>query len=349
MSATKIALPEFIESMAALDEVLSRPSEGLIESFRHLNGDILILGAGGKMGPSLAELTARAVAASGVQRRITAVSTFSQAGLRERLESLGIATHRADILAPGAIDALPDAGNIIYMIGRKFGSTGAEWDTWATNVFAAGKIVERFHGSRIVSFSSGNIYPFVPSDSSGATEQTLPNPVGEYAMTCLGRERMFDYAAHHHGAQVLHYRLNYAVELRYGVLLDIAQQVWNEKPIDVTMGFANCIWQGYANAVALRCFAHVAAPAAILNVTGLERLSIRELAHRFGGLLGKEPVLRGTEAQTALLSDASKCRRLFGAPDVDTDTLCRWIAHWVKTGGSTLAKPTHFQSRDGKF
>ena len=342
-------LPDAIDSVARLEEAMTRPSPRLVEAMRALEGDILVLGAGGKMGPTLTTLAARAIEASGVTRRVTAVSTFSQPAVREQLESLGVVTHKADILAPGAIDGLPDAANVLYMVGRKFGSTGAEWDTWATNVFAAGLAARRYAASRIVAFSSGNVYPFVPIDSGGAIETTPPAPVGEYAMSSLGRERMWDYASHHRGARVLHFRLNYAVELRYGVVLDVAQKVRDGAPIDVTMGYANCVWQGHANSVALQCFALASSPPTLLNVTGLERISIRELAARMGELLGKRPNIVGVEAPTALLSNAAKCRDLFGPPGVSLDTLCRWTARWVKSGGDTLAKPTHFETRDGKF
>ena len=342
-------IPESIDSVAELEDAMTRPTPRLVDSMRALDGDIVILGVGGKMGPTLATLAARAVEASGVARTITAVSTFSRPAVREQLESIGIATHKADLLAPGAIDTLPIAENVLYMVGRKFGSTGAEWDTWGTNVLAAGLAGRKYAGSRIVAFSSGNIYPFVPIDSGGATEATLPDPVGEYAMSGLGRERMWDYASHHYGARVLHYRLNYAVELRYGVILDVALRVWNGEPIDVTMGYANCIWQGYANSVALQCFAMATSPPTVLNVTGLERISIRELATNMGELLGKRPNIVGKEAPTALLSNATRCHEQFGPPDVSIDTLCRWIAQWIRSGGTTLSKPTHFETRDGKF
>lgn len=338
-----------ISTVEQLEERLCRPSERLITFMRGLEGDIAIVGAGGKMGPTLAVLASNAVRESGVPRRLHAVSTFSDPGLRSRLESFGIQTHAVDVLSDDAAGRLPQAENVIYMVGRKFGSTGAEWDTWGTNVYAGGVVSRRYRGSRIVAFSSGNIYPFVAVDSGGATEDTPPGPVGEYAMTCLGRERMFEYASRHFGTLVLQYRLNYAVELRYGILLDVASQVWNSEPVDVTMGYANCVWQGFANEVALRCVELAASPQAILNVTGLERVSIRALAGEFGRLLGKEPVIVGEEARTALLSNASKCHELYGPCEVGLKELIEWTANWVKQGGPTLAKPTHFQSRDGKF
>lgn len=343
------SLPDIIQTVAQLEDVLTRPSPRLIEAMRALEGDIVIIGAGGKMGPSLAVLAARAIEACGVSRKVTAVSTFSQSHVRSQLESFGITIHQADLLAPGAVDALPEAENVIYMVGRKFGSTGMEWDTWATNVFAAGLAARKYKDSRVVAFSSGNVYPLVPVDGGGATESTLPNPIGEYAMSGLGRERMWDYTSHHCGARVLHYRLNYAVELRYGVILDVAQKVWNGEPIDVTMGHVNCVWQGHANAVALQCFPLASSPPAILNVTGLERISIRELATHLGELLGKRPSITGSEAPTALLSNAKRCHELFGPSEVSLGTLCLWTAHWVKHGGQTLSKPTHFETRDGRF
>ena len=231
-----------------------------------LDGDLLILGAGGKIGPSLAQLALRAIEASGIKRRLIAVSAVYEPGVREGLEAMGADIVEADLLGPGAFDALPDAPNVMYMLGQKFGSTGGEWNTWAVNVLLAGLAASRYRDARIVAFSSGNIYPFERLDSGGSTEATAPDPVGEYAMSCLGRERMFDYHAHHAGTKVVHFRLNYAAELRYGVAYDIATQVWSRTPIDLTTGTANMVWQGYVNAVALQCFALAEAPPRILNV-----------------------------------------------------------------------------------
>lgn len=340
---------ETIASVEELEDRLSEPSPELEAFFRVLEGDLAILGVGGKMGPTLARMAARAVEASGKPRRLIAVSSFSQPGLRERLEALDIETIAADLLEPGVVDRLPDAPNVIYMVGRKFGSTGAEWDTWATNVTVAGRVAERYAGARIVAFSSGNVYPFVPVDSGGATEQTPPGPVGEYAMSCLGRERMFDYVSHHAGTKVLHLRLNYAVELRYGVIVDVARKVLAGEPIDLSMGHFNAVWQGYANEVALRALALADSPPAILNVTGLETVSVRRLAARLGELLGRGPVLVGEEAPQALLSNASRCHRHFRSPRYDLDTVAAWTARWISSGGPLLDKPTHFETRDGRF
>ncbi|MBI5095613.1 MAG: NAD(P)-dependent oxidoreductase [Candidatus Hydrogenedentes bacterium] len=336
-------------SIAELEDRLSEPSPALIEMMRRLDGDILILGAGGKMGPSLAHLAARAVADSGVSRKVVAVSSFSSPQTRVQLDAWGIETIAADLLAPGALDTLPDAENVLYMCGRKFGSTGAEWNTWATNVYLAGLAGRRFAKSRIVSFSTGNIYPFEPLDSRGSTEATPPGPVGEYAMSCLGRERMFDYASHELGAKVVHYRLNYAAELRYGVMLDVAARVWEGQPVDIGNAAVNLVWQGYANRVALQCLELADSPPRILNVTGPEKVSVRWLARELGARLGRTPNFVGEESQTALISDASECHRLFGLPEVNLETLMDWVAHWVKAGGHTLGKPTHFETRDGKF
>jgi len=338
-----------ITSNDDLEDRLSQPSTALLEMLRRLDGDILILGAGGKMGPSLAHLAARAVAESGVARRVAAVSSFSSPTARAQLDAWGVETIAADLLAPGALDALPDAENVLYLCGRKFGSTGAEWNTWATNVYLSGLAARRFRRSRIVSFSSGNIYPFESLDSRGATESTLPGPVGEYAMSCLGRERMFDYASHELGARVVHYRLNYAVELRYGVLLDVATGVWDGQPIDIANGAVNVVWQGYANRVALHCLELAASPPKILNVTGPEQVSVRWLARELGERLGRTPIFIGQESPTALISNASQCHSLFGLPEVSLETLMDWVADWVKTGGATLGKPTHFETRNGKF
>ena len=342
-------MPAAIETNDALEEILSRPDEGLIDFFRALTGDIVILGVGGKMGPTLARMAVRASEEAGVSRRITGVSTFSQPGLRETLEASGVATHQADLLAPGAAEKLPGAENVVYMVGRKFGSTGAEWNTWATNVLAASRVAERYVKSRIVAFSSGNVYPFTAAGSGGVTEAARPDPVGEYAMSCLGRERMFDYFSNEKGARVVHYRLNYAVELRYGIVVDVATRILSGEPVDVCTGYVNFVWQRYANSVALRCLELAASPPAVLNVTGLETVSIRELATQLGERLNRPVTFSGEEAATALLSNASRCHELFGSPDADTDTIVQWVADWVSRGGANLGKPTHFETRDGKF
>jgi nucleoside-diphosphate-sugar epimerase len=235
------------------------------------------------------------------------------------------------------------------MTGRKFGSTGQEWLTWAMNVYVPGLAAERFHRSRIVVFSSGNVYPLTRPEHGGPTEEHPVEPVGEYAISALGRERMFQYFSEKHGTPAAILRLNYAIDLRYGVLRDIADKVYERRPVDLAMGMANVIWQRDANSVALRALLHCQAPPLMLNVTGPEMISVRQVAARFGRIFGVEPVFSGTEAPTALLSNAARCHALFGYPTVTLDHMIQWVAHWVRSGGRSLGKPTHFEQRDGRF
>jgi nucleoside-diphosphate-sugar epimerase len=332
-----------------LDEFLSRPLDFDIEAMRILGGDLIILGAGGKMGPTLAMRARRAADAAGVKMRVIAVSRYSEPGARRTLEDAGVETISADILERDQIDSLPDAPNVMYMAGRKFGSTGAESLTWAMNAYLPALVCEKYRASRIVAFSSGNIYPFLPVTSGGATESTPLGPVGEYAQSVLARERIFEHFSTKNGTPVLLLRLNYAVELRYGVLLDVGVKVFEREPIDLTMGAVNVIWQGDANSVALRSFALAQSPAAVLNLTGPETLSVRHIAARFGEHFGVEPRFSGAEAMNALLNNASRCFRLFGYPTVSVDQIIEWTAKWIGNGGATLDKPTHFEARDGKF
>lgn len=342
--------PDRIGTEEDLETRLAEPAPELVADLRATSGDFLILGVGGKMGPSLAHLARRALDAAGQgARKVTGVARFSEPGLRERLEGWGIRTLAADLLAPGALEALPDAPNVIFMAARKFGSTGQEAQTWAMNTFLPGLVARRFARSRIVAFSTGNVYPLVPVSSGGCTEQDPVGPVGEYAQSCLGRERMFEYVSAEHATPVTLLRLNYAVELRYGVLLDIAQKVHAGAPIDLSMGYVNVIWQGDANSVALRALAIAQSPPKVLNLTGPETLAVRDLALRLGALLGRRPAFTGMEGATALLSNAAQCTRRFGPPRVPVEQVLRWVAHWVTIGGRTLNKPTKFQVRDGKF
>ena len=338
-----------IRSEAELDDCLSAPSPGDVAFFRDLEGDLMIIGVAGKMGPSLARRAARAAQAAGVARRIIGVSRFSTPSAESFLREAGVETLRTDLLDAGAVAALPDVENVIYMAGRKFGSTGAESLTWAMNAYLPALVAERFRRSRIVAFSSGNVYPLVPVQSGGATEDTPPAPVGEYAQSVLARERIFEHFSRCHETPVALLRLNYAIDLRYGVLLDIGRKVFQGKSVAVTMGAVNVIWQGDANSVALRSLAHAQSPPLILNLTGTETLSIRAIAYRFGEVFGKAPMLEGEEAPTALLSNATRCRRTFGAPSVSVEQMIEWTTHWIQSGGATLNKPTHFESRDGKF
>jgi nucleoside-diphosphate-sugar epimerase len=332
-----------------LEEVLSRPTARDCEAMAALDGDLLILGVGGKMGPSLAVRAKRAMDEAGLRKRVTAVARFSDAGLRERLTQAGIETIRADLLDRDALRELPEAPNAILMAGRKFGSQGGEHWTWAANVLLPALVAERFGHSRFVVFSSGNVYPLRKTAEGGADEQTATEPVGEYAQTVRGRERVFEHYAERWGVRSVLLRLNYAVEMRYGVLADIGRKVYERRPIDVTMGSVNTIWQGDANSVALRAFPLCSCPPALLNLTGPETLSVRALAEQFGRAFGVEPVIEGVEADSALLSDAGKCVGLLGPPAVTAAEAVEWVAEWIRRGGESLDKPTHFEVRDGRF
>ncbi len=336
-------------SREELENVLTEPDDALCDFLRDLSGDILLLGVGGKIGPSLARMLQRACQKIASKRKIIGVSSFSSPGLQEELESQGICTIRTDMLAPNAVHELPDMENVIYMAGRKFGTAADQGKTWATNVFLSGLVAQRFAQSRIVVFSSGNIYPFVPIGSGGATEQTQPDPKGEYAMSCLGRERMFDHVSQTKDTRVLHFRLNYAVELRYGVVVDLALRILQNETIDVTMGYFNAVWQRYVCSVALQGLGLASSPPRILNVTGPETVSVRWLAERLGKLLGRKPKVVGEEAPTALLSNAYECHRLFGYPDVPLDSVVELVADWLLRGGEVWNKPTHFETRDGNY
>lgn len=334
---------------AELDEALSHPTDADVRAMASLEGDLLILGASGKMGPSLARLARRACQTAGIRKRILAVARFSDPTIRRLLEARDIETIPCDLLDRGAVAALPDAPNVVYMVGHKFGTSGDPSSTWATNVYAAALSAGRYRESRIVAFSTGNVYPLWPVARVGPTEADPVAPVGEYAQSVLGRERMFEYFSRRHGTAVALLRLNYAIELRYGVLRDVADKVLNREPIDLSMGHVNVIWQRDATSIALRSFAHCASPPFVLNVSGMQTVSVRSLAKRLGELLGVEPIFEGAESDTALLTDASRCRDLFGPPHVSVDHMTDLIADWVKRGGASLGKPTHYEARTGEF
>lgn len=329
-----------------LEERLSRPPEGVAEVLRRVPGDLLILGAGGKMGLTLARMARRAMPAA---RRVVAVSRFTQPSLRDRFERLGVGTEQADLLDPAALARLPDAANLIFMAGQKFGTSAAPHTTWAMNAIVPALVSARYAGARIVVFSTGNVYPLTPVTTAGPAENHPVGPIGEYAMSCLARERIFEHAAATAGTPVAILRLNYAIDLRYGVLVDTAQRVLDGLPISLRMGFFNAIWQGDANARALQCLPLAASPAAVLNVTGAERVSVRWLAEQFGARFGKAPILAGEEEPDALLSDASRSIELFGPPTVDLATMIDWTGSWLEGGGRTLGKPTNFEERRGRF
>ncbi len=332
-----------------LNQLLVEPSPALLEDIKKVKGDIMILGAGGKMGPSLAVLAAKASGQAGLNKKIWAVSRFSDENSRRFLEENGVTTISVDLMAAGAMDELPDAANLIYMAGKKFGTNGNESETWKMNVSLPTLVTRRFSGSNVVVFSSGNIYPQVRICSGGCADWEKPVPVGEYAMSTLGRERIFEAAAKAGEMKVLLYRLNYAVDLRYGVLYDLAQKVLKEETIDLTSGNFNCVWQGYANEAAIRGLLHAASPAAVLNVTGPETISARYVAAEFGKLFGKEPKLAGVEEDRAYLNNAARCFELFGYPTVTLRQMIKWQAEWLLSGGRVLNIPTHYEEKGGSY
>ena len=335
----------------ALDEALSRPPPFVVDALSRVHGDLLVLGAGGKMGWSMAAMARRAFDAAGeTGRRVIAVSRFEKPDATGPFERAGIEAIASNLLAHGALAALPEAPNVLFLAGMKFGSTGNLPATWAMNTLLPGLVARRFAHSRIVALSTGNVYPFVPIASGGARETDPVAPVGEYAVTCLGRERLFSYESDQRGTHVAFIRLNYANALRYGVVTDIARQVLAGAPIDLATGHVNVIWQGDSNAQTLAAFVHVSRPPLVLNITGPEVASVREVARRLADLLGvPAPEFRGAEAGTALLSDASRAWQLFGPPSVSLDRLLAWSAAWLQSGGSLLDKPTGFEKRDGRF
>ena len=332
-----------------LEYELSEPGDEDVALMRRLDGDILILGVGGKMGPTLALLARWAADLAGVPTRITGVARFTSGEVKEKLEAWGIETIRADLLHRSHFEMLPDAGNIVFMAGQKFGTSGTPSATWAANAYMPALVAERFQRSRIVVFSSGNVYPFSGVDGRGPTETGLPEPVGEYAQSVLARERVIEHFSGRYGTPAAIMRLNYAVEPRYGVLRDIADKVLSGRPVDLAMGHVNVIWQRDANSIALQLLERCSSPPFVLNVTGTERLSVRALAERFGEAFGTRPVFRGSEEPTALLSDATLCRSLFGPPAVTLDEMVERVAEWVRRGGAGLDKPTHFEERSGRF
>jgi len=332
-----------------LDNKLYTLNQGFIDDVRSIDGDILILGAGGKMGPSLAKLCKLAVDAARSTKKVIAVSRFNNKSAEKELGDLGIETIAMDLMDDEALQLLPDAANVIYMAGTKFGTTGNEHYTWAMNAYLPGRVAQKFKNSRIVAFSTGNVYPLTSVDSKGPTEDHPVGPVGEYAQSCLGRERMFEYASNTYKTPVLIYRLNYAIDLRYGVLLEIAKSVRIKKPIDLSMGYVNVIWQGDANQIAIRSLKLCSSPPTILNVTGNAIISVQWIASEFGKWFGVEPIFEKKEQATALLSNATRMEELFPFEKVSVTDMILMTAEWLQLGGQLLDKPTHFQERTGKF
>ena len=345
MLLTRDNLPQTIADISALDDLLCRPSQALIDDLRKVDGDIMILGVGGKMGPTLAGLAKAATP----DRKVIGVARFSEPGVKEWLQARSIETIHCDLLDEAAIETLPKAPNIIFMAGRKFGAEGNLALTWAMNAHVPALVAQAFPSSRIVAFSTGCVYPFVPVDGRGSDESMPLNPPGEYAQSCVGRERMFEYFSQQQGTPGRLFRLNYAIDMRYGVLHDIATKVLTGKPIDVSLGHVNFIWQGDAASQALRCLAHCDTPTSPINVSGHEILAVRDLAGEFGKLFGKAPVISGKEEPTAWLTDTSQAVKLFGLPIVDTAQLVRWTADWVSRAMPSLNKPTKYEVRDGRY
>ncbi|HEX3865527.1 MAG TPA: NAD-dependent epimerase/dehydratase family protein [Gemmatimonadaceae bacterium] len=332
-----------------LEDLLSAPRAETTAALEQCPGDVIVLGAGGKMGPSLARMVARAAAGSATPRRVIAVSRWSSPDAAHALRRAGVETLPCDLLDRRAVDALPNAPNVIFMAGQKFGTTGAPAMTWAMNTIVPANCVERYRDSRIVAFSTGNVYSLTPVESGGSHEDDALGPVGEYAASCVGRERVFESYADRLGTRVAIVRLNYAIALRYGVLVDIGLRVFRGEPVPVDMGFVNVIWQGDANAIAVECLAKASAPPFVVNVTGAERLSVRRIAAWFGERLGRPAAVTGTERPDALLSDTSRMQSSFARSAVSNERMLEWVAGWIESDGALLGKPTNFEARDGKF
>ena len=336
-----------VSTHADLVDVLSEPYPEDVDLARRLDDHVLVLGAGGKLGPTLVRRIVRALEEAGSDLRVFAASRYSDPALRKEVEETGAEVIHADLLDDAALAALPDCRNVIYLAGMKFGSTGKRALTWVLNSYLPGRVATRFRDSRIVALSTGNVYPVVPVDSGGSKETDEPGPVGEYAQSCLGRERVFEYFSDRTPTCLV--RLNYAVEMRYGVLLDIASKVFGREPVSLETGYVNVIWQGDANSVCFRALEICESPASILNLTGSETLSVRKIAEQFGERFGVEPVFAGEEQPTALLSNAARCHAVFGPPRIGVEQIIDLVAAWVKSGGTTHGKPTKFEVRDGRF
>jgi nucleoside-diphosphate-sugar epimerase len=341
--------PSKIKDEAQLEDLLSIPEEGLISMMKRLEGDIMILGIGGKMGVTLGRQAVNAVRAAGVDKKIIGVSRFSDQEARKRLNDWGVETIACDLLNPDEISKLPQIKNIIYMAGRKFGTNGTEELTWAMNALVPGYVGTYFKDSNIVVFSTGCVYPLVSLEEGGCKENIKPAPIGEYAQSCLGRERIFSYCSKQFGTKVLLFRLNYAIDLRYGVLHDIGKQVFNGEKVNNTVGHFNIIWQGDANNQALRSLEHCTSPASPLNITGPETIDVEYIAEEFGKLMGKEVSYTGKPGDKCYLNNSAKANKLFGKPRISVEQMIKWQADWFIQGGSSLGKPTHFEVNNGKF
>jgi hypothetical protein len=339
-----------MEKIESVYKKLLQPSDDLVADIAKVDGDIIILGVGGKMGPGLARVAKQAVNKAGINKKIIGVARFTEIGLQEELNEAGIETYKADLLNDEELQALPQVKNVLYLAGLKFGTEGNQPLTWAMNSYLPGRVAEKYKDSNIVAFSTGNVYPMVPVTSQGATEYLTPEPVGEYAQSCLGRERLFQYFSSKNNTPVLIYRLNYANDVTYGVLLEVAKAVKEKQPVDLAMATANVIWQGDANEIAIRCLNHCTVPAKILNVTGPEIVSIKWLAEQFGKMLGVTPLFINEEQQqTAYLSNAAECSRLFGYPKVTLIQMMELVKEWLNQNRKIINKPSHYSERKGKY
>ena len=342
---TSTHLPDRIADVAALEALLACPTQALIDDLGTLDGDIMVLGVGGKMGPTVAALAK----AASPTRRVIGVARFSEPGLRAALEARGIETIGCDLMDDAQLSALPRAKNVVFMAGRKFDASGALALTWAMNSYMPAQVAQMFKASRVVAFSTGCVYPFVSVASAGADESVPPDPPGEYAQSCVGRERMFEYFSQKFETPGRLFRLNYAIDMRYGVLHDIARKILDDVPIDLAMGHVNVIWQGDAAAQALRCLTRCTTPTSPINVSGERILAVRDLADELGRRLGRAPKLTGTENPTAWITDTSRAVGEFGAPVVDLDHMLDWTADWVTRQMPNHGKPTKFEVRDGRY
>jgi UDP-glucose 4-epimerase len=346
---TELYFPEEIKNETQLEDILSKPSDTLINMVKDIKGDYIILGIAGKMGFSFAMMLKRALEQAGLKRSIFGVSRFSQSGEKEKIESLGIQAITCDLVDNNAISKLPRVENVIFMAGKKFGTSDFAGSTWAINTVAPSNVVDYFKKSKIVAFSTGNVYDLVPVGSSGAVESDQLKPVGEYAMSALGRERIFEYYSEKNKTKICLIRLNYANDLRYGVLREIGDKVFGGEPIDVGMGHVNVIWQGDAIHQTLLCLNYCKTPPNIFNITGPETVSVRYIAKQFSELFNKKVIFEGEEQNTALLSNSFKATELFGYPTISVLKMIKWQAKWIEMGGRSLHKSTHFQVRDGNF
>jgi len=340
---------EYIESEEQLNDVLTRPSDALVDFIKQVSSPLLMLGAGGKMGPTLAVLAKRAAEAAGRRLEVIAVSRFSDAGARDWLQHQGVKNLSCDLCGSGPLTDLPEAENIIYLVGQKFGTSQNPASTWATNTLVPAQVAEKYSGARIVAFSTGNVYPATEVSRGGSIETDSLTPLGEYANATVGRERIFEFHSIRNKTRIALLRLFYAVELRYGVLVDIARKVHQREPIELANGYFNCIWQGDANEMAIRALSLASSPPTVWNLCRPEIFSVRSIASRFGELLHTEPRFSGAEASTTLLGNSAPLCSKLGCPCVGVDTMVRWIARWISKGGRDLGKPTHFEVRDGRY